>query len=72
MKRLTLTGAAILTLLSGAVPGARPAPAEAGTVCLLYCETIYVGCLTTIGSVDRQACVDWRDGCRDGCRAPLR
>ncbi len=58
-------------LLSGAVPAAPPAEARAGgTLCRAYCETIYVGCLMTIGkAVDRTACTEWREGCRDGCDA---
>lgn len=72
MRRLILTGAAVLTLLTGVLPGTRPATAEAGTICLAYCETVYVGCLATVGRLDRQACTDWREGCRDGCRAPLQ
>lgn len=72
MRRLTLTVAAALTMLAGALPGTRPEPAQAGPICLLYCETVYVGCLAAIGSVDRVACSEWREGCRDGCRAPLR
>lgn len=53
-------------LLSGALPGTRPAPARAD-LCNVYCEAIYVGCLATFGRLDRNACSEWRDGCRDGC-----
>lgn len=73
MRRATLTGAALLVLLAGALPGTRPAPARAeGNLCLLYCESVYVGCLATFGHLDREACVEFREGCRDGCRAPLQ
>ena len=73
MRRVTLTAAALLVLLSGAMPGTGPAPAEAeGSLCLLYCESIYVGCLATVGNLDRTACTEWREGCREGCRAPLQ
>lgn len=58
-------------LLSGAIPSAPPAEARAaGPLCNLYCESIYVGCLMTIAkAVDRSACEEWREGCRDGCEA---
>ena len=72
MRRRMLTGAALLALMTGALPGARPAPAEAANLCLAYCETIYVGCLATVGALDRSACTEWREGCREGCRAPLQ
>lgn len=72
MRRLTLTGAAIVTLMTGLLPGTRPAVAEAGPLCNLYCEAIYVGCLATVGRLDASSCVEWRAGCQDGCRAPLR
>lgn len=72
MRRMTLTGAALLALVTGVLPGTRPAPAEAANLCLTYCDSIYVGCLAVIGSLDRQACVEWRAGCREGCRAPLQ
>lgn len=72
MRRFMLTGAAFLVLATGTLPGTRPAPAQAGSLCLVYCETVYVGCLATIGLVDEEACVEWRKGCRDGCRAPLQ
>lgn len=57
-------------LLSGAVPAAPPAEARAeGTLCTIYCESIYVGCLMTVARVDRGACTEWREGCRTGCDA---
>lgn len=60
-------------LLSGALPGTRPAPVRAAAdLCNTYCETIYVGCLVTVGRIDRNACTEWREGCREGCRAPLQ
>lgn len=72
MRRTILSGAVLLLLLGGALPGARAAEAEASNLCLAYCETIYVGCLATVGALDRTACTSWRDGCREGCRAPLQ
>ena len=60
-------------LLSGALPGQGPAPARAdGGLCETYCESIYVGCLVTVGRIDREACTEWREGCRDGCRVEIQ
>lgn len=68
MRMRSLALAALL--LSGAVPAAPPAEARAdGTLCRIYCETIYVGCLVTVARVDREACTEWREGCRTGCDA---
>lgn len=73
MRRTMLTAAGVLVLLGGGLPGTGPTPAEAaGSLCLAYCETLYVGCLATVGQVDRAACTSWREGCREGCRAPLQ
>lgn len=71
MRRAILSGAAVLVLLTGALPGTRPAPAQAGNLCFTYCETIYVGCLATIGNLDRAACTEWREGCRAGCMVQI-
>lgn len=67
MRRLglALASTAVLLAPTPAVPTAQAGP----TWCTLYCDMITAGCMVSISQIDVEACVNFHQGCLDGCEA---
>lgn len=70
MRRSILALTALLTLGMSA-PQTAPAGDDDYTLCRIYCEVWYLGCLATGGRIDETLCDEWYAGCKDGCRVDV-
>lgn len=67
MRRTALALASVAVFMA---PTPMVRTAEAGpTWCQVYCDVITAGCMATFAQFEPEACVQFHEGCMDGCEA---